>query len=249
MESTSPIENQISVISYGTADTKIGSGRTAPGETNWKVWNKGIIYVDVDTSAAGFTNTPVYVVSIGGISQHWKTTGGNAPYQVTAKGFRLYVKWDRISAALEPLTSQMANGNQWHINWIAFEPSTPPVKQDQISVTSGTDNTKIAWAKTIPTTTNWQVAGGNTVYVDVDTSAAGFTNTPLYVTSMAALGYNEVVAGASSVYEATATGFRIYIKWDTTSQAETALTPSTANSYSWHIHWIALEPSTKKTSP
>jgi hypothetical protein len=47
-------------------DTKTASGRTTPGATNWQAERSTTIYVDVDTSAAGFTTTPVYVTSIGG---------------------------------------------------------------------------------------------------------------------------------------------------------------------------------------
>ena len=236
-------QNQISVT-YGTDDTKIAAGNTIPGATNWLANGADSVYMDVNTSAAGFTYAPVYLTSIGGISQHWKTTGASSPHSVTPTSFRTIIRWDSTSATLEPLNPQSANGNQWHMNWIALEPSTPLVKADQISVTSGTDGTKIAWGKTIPGATNWQVSSGNTVYVDVDTSAAGFTTTPVYVTSVVNSLSGGNTTGGSSVYSPTAKGFRVYMKWDTTSQAQAALIPQNANTWQWHIHWIAFEPST-----
>ena len=105
-------------------NTKMASGSTTPGATNWQAYDESSIYVDVDTSAAGFTKTPVYVTSIGGDKHHWKTTGGSAVCQATVKGFRVYIRWDSISATGEALTPAGANGNKWHINWIGFEPST-----------------------------------------------------------------------------------------------------------------------------
>lgn len=99
--------------------TKIASGKTQPGATNWQLYNKEGIYVDVDTSAAGFTQTPVYATSIGGDGQHWGITGASSVYQAINKGFRVYIRWDRTSGTTEEVTPQIANGNKWHINWIA----------------------------------------------------------------------------------------------------------------------------------
>jgi hypothetical protein len=103
-------------------DTKTASGRTTPGATNWQAERSTTIYVDVDTSAAGFTTTPVYVTSIGGDSNHWRTTGGSSVYAATATGFRVFLRWDRISVNEEALTPADANNYKWHINWIGSEP-------------------------------------------------------------------------------------------------------------------------------
>lgn len=107
-------------------------------------------------------------------------------------------------------------------------------------VTSVTTVAKIASGKTQPGATNWQV-GGNGVYVDVDTSAAGFSRTPIYVTSIAGEGSHYGTTGASAVYSATEKGFRVYIRWDGDYRT-TAITPEEANGYKWHINWIAIEP-------
>jgi hypothetical protein len=99
------------------ATTRIASGRTTPGSTAWQVYVATGIVLDVDTSAAHLTGTPVYVTSIGGTSSQWSTTGATSIYQPTATGFRVYVKWSDNS----PLTPAQANAFQWHINWIAME--------------------------------------------------------------------------------------------------------------------------------
>lgn len=110
-------------VTYGTDNTKIASGSTTPGATNWQEYNNGEgIYVEIDTSAAGFTSKPVYVTSIGGNTGHWDTTGGSSVYLASEKGFLVYIKWDKNSVSGNPLTPEIANNNQWHINWMAFEP-------------------------------------------------------------------------------------------------------------------------------
>jgi hypothetical protein len=98
---------------------KIGSGRTTPGSTAWQAYNgtAGVV-VDVNTAAAGFSATPLYFTSIGGNSSHWATTGATSIYLATPTGFRVYVRWSDAA----PLTPAQANGFQWHINWVGFEP-------------------------------------------------------------------------------------------------------------------------------
>lgn len=99
------------------ATTRIASGRTTPGSTPWVVYGANGIYVDVDTSAAKLTGTPVYVTSIGGTSNQWATTGATSVYLATAAGFRIYVRY----ADGGPISPATANGFQWHINWIAMD--------------------------------------------------------------------------------------------------------------------------------
>ena len=102
------------------ASLKIASGNTTPGSTNWQQYsppaNTGV-YIDVDTSSAGFTSTPVYTTSIGGNSSHWSTTGATSIYNATPNGFRVYVRW----ANGNQLTPTQANNLNWHINWIGME--------------------------------------------------------------------------------------------------------------------------------
>lgn len=96
---------------------KIAAGRTTPGATNWKQYSTPDgIYVDVDTSAAGFgSKTVIYTTSLAGESSHWVTTGGNCVYSPTNKGFRVYVKFNG------PITTPQANAWKWHINWVGVE--------------------------------------------------------------------------------------------------------------------------------
>lgn len=97
---------------------QIGAGSTIPGATAWQVFNPSGIFVDVDTSAAGFGRVPVYVSALGGTAHHWEATGGSAIYQPTAAGFRVYVRYSSNA----PLTPADANANGWVVQWIGVVP-------------------------------------------------------------------------------------------------------------------------------
>jgi hypothetical protein len=96
---------------------RIAAGSTTPGE-GWTPYNgtKGI-YIDVDTSAAHFTGTPLYVTSVAGDSGNWALVGPSAVYFATATGFRVYVQWRDGS----PITPAHAQQYGWHINWIGYD--------------------------------------------------------------------------------------------------------------------------------
>jgi hypothetical protein len=96
--------------------TRIGAGSTAPGQ-GWVAYGGYGIYLDVDTSSAYFTGTPVYTSSVGGDGGQWALTGTSAIYSPTAKGFRIYVRWSSGAA----LTPAIAQAYKWHVNWIGID--------------------------------------------------------------------------------------------------------------------------------
>ncbi|MFE2106233.1 hypothetical protein ACFXAF_10230 [Kitasatospora sp. NPDC059463] len=75
------------------------------------------IYIDVDTSAGNFAETPVYTANLCGRDSMWTTTGGNTIYTPTAKGFRIYVRWQDG----RPLSVEYAVSHGWYISWVATE--------------------------------------------------------------------------------------------------------------------------------
>jgi hypothetical protein len=94
----------------------IAKGSTPVGNTAWQQYSDGEgVFVDVDTSSAGFKTTPIYITSLGGRLGHWGTTGATSIYEPTPTGFRVYVRWSTGGL----LTPAEANGAGWHINWIA----------------------------------------------------------------------------------------------------------------------------------
>jgi len=102
-------------LSQTVQSALIARGSTPASNTAWQPYGAQGIFVDVDTSLAGFTNTPMYITSLGGIGNHWETTGATSIYNPTPTGFRVYLRL----ASAGPITPAFANQYGWHINWIA----------------------------------------------------------------------------------------------------------------------------------
>jgi hypothetical protein len=96
---------------------------------------------------------------------------------------------------------------------------------------------RIASGQTPPGATAWQVYSPTGIMVDVNTTSGHFSSVPVYVTSIGGTSSHWATTGATSIYNATATGFRVYVKWSDGS----ALTPATANANRWNINWIGME--------
>jgi hypothetical protein len=88
-------------------------GKTDPQQTAWAQYNDSGIYVDIDTSAAGFSSTPYYFTSLGGHTNNWMAQGVTSIYEPTAKGFRVHVGHLNLTAA-------KAKEWGWYINWVAI---------------------------------------------------------------------------------------------------------------------------------
>ncbi|MGH1492236.1 MAG: hypothetical protein ACRBK7_23095 [Acidimicrobiales bacterium] len=98
--------------------TTIGYGSTVPGATLWQPYKGSTkaMFVDIDTSEAGFSATPLYFTSIGGKSRHWEAQGVESVYDATAKGFRIYIQASHPGQSTL-FTPEEANKRRWHINW------------------------------------------------------------------------------------------------------------------------------------
>ena len=84
---------------------------------------------------------------------------------------------------------------------------------------------------------DWQVYSPNGIMVDVNTSAAGFTATPRYITALHGASNHWATTGATSVYIPSPTGFRIFVKWSDANP----LTPANAQGLGWYIQWIGIQ--------
>jgi len=98
---------------------------------------------------------------------------------------------------------------------------------------------KFACGSTEPGKTQWVEYGENGMYVDIDTYSAGFSQEPLYFTSLGGEGWHWVTRGATSIYpsqngKSWNESFRIYIRFPET------ITPVKANECKWHIQWLAV---------
>ena len=105
-----------SLPSVSTAgQTKIRVGKTAPGKTMWRQYQKNGISVTVDTTDAGFTTTPIYLISLSGVNEHWTALGTSSIYDPTANSFQVYINWP-----FGGITPESANNNKWSVNWIGI---------------------------------------------------------------------------------------------------------------------------------
>ena len=198
----------------GVPTTNVNAGCTPSGTTDWKAYGSKAIYLDVDTSGAGFTETPRYFTTLGGSANNWDALGVNAIYSATPNGFRIYLK----SASGIALTPAYANSKGWYVLWLGV----PADNTDSGATPSGT--------------TDWKAYGSKAIYLDVDTSGAGFTETPRYFTTLGGSANNWDALGVNAIYSATPNGFRIYLK----SASGIALTPAYANSKGWYVQWLGV---------
>jgi len=196
----------------GIPRNKVNASSTTPGATDWVKYGNKELYVDVNTSSAGFNETPIYITSLGGYYHHWRTTGTTSIYNATPTGFRVYVFYED-----GPVTPAQANSWGWHIQWV------------------GIPRNKVNASSTTPGETDWVKYGNKGLYVDVNTSSAGFNETPIYVTSLGGSSKHWRAIGTTSIYSATPTGFRVHVFYE-----DGAVTPTQANSCKWHIQWIGI---------
>ena len=205
--------NPTTVSITGSSNVDWKSGRTTPATTNWKAYGSDAIYVNVDTTAAVFTETPHYFVSLGGSANQFSAQGISAIYSPTSTGFRIYLKANGIA-----LTPAYAKSRGWYVQWLGV----PKTNAKSGSTPSGT--------------TNWKAYGSNAIYLDVNTVAAGFTSTPRYFASLGGGSSQFNALGVNGIYSATPTGFRIYLRdWK-----GAALTPAYANSKGWYVQWLGV---------
>jgi hypothetical protein len=95
--------------------------------------------------------------------------------------------------------------------------------------------------QTKPGATAWQdYPNGTGVFVDVDTSGGHFATTPIYLSSLGGISHHWATTGATSIYNATATGFRIYIRWADGKP----MSRDDAYAHGWFVNWVGIETTT-----
>jgi hypothetical protein len=119
LQAANEVSGEIGNSAVGTVNgpasetLRIVVGKTDPQKTHWVQYSDGGIYVDIDTSSAGFSSTPYYFTSLGGHTNNWKAQGVTSIYRPTAKGFRVHVGHRELIGA-------RAKEWGWYINWIAI---------------------------------------------------------------------------------------------------------------------------------
>jgi len=204
--------------------TYVCSGKTVAGSTAWVQYHSYGLYVDVDTTHCGFSKAQ-YVSSMGGVTSHWVTTGSSEIYISKPTGFRIYI---HNPSAITPST---ANQRKWHINWIGEGVGSDPMMPVPCS------------GRTSKGYTSWKYYSANGIYLDIDTSACGFTTTPNYVSSLLGSTMHWKTTGSSEIYFATPTSFRVYIHF------KEGITAAKANKWKWHLNWMAATEQLPTPSP
>jgi hypothetical protein len=217
------------VVSSGGKSVLVARGQTVPG-SNWQQYTgpggPGI-YIDVDATLGAFgvpfPATPTYTTILRGNDTHWDTTGATSVYDSSERGFRVYIRHPDGRT----LTPAQASTSNWYIEWTAtlFIPpgGVPPT---WLGMTGSGTTSPADWRR--------YVGPGEGIYVDVDTSSAGFRNTPVYVCSLYGNAAHWGTTGGSSIYDATATGFRVYVRFSDGRR----LRPTDAQTMGWYIGWM-----------
>ncbi|MEQ3710915.1 MAG: hypothetical protein ABNH38_10565 [Tateyamaria sp.] len=101
---------------FGCASPRVYSAVAAKASLDWQPYNQNPknTFVEIDTSTAGFSSTPLYFVSLlGGGS--WSAQGASAIYAPSADSFRVYLKWSPSS------DSNIVDyaSDKWEVHWMA----------------------------------------------------------------------------------------------------------------------------------
>jgi hypothetical protein len=154
---------------------------------------------------------------------------------------------DFVAKSGDTMTGPLNMGNQRITNLAAPTANNDAVNLSTLDSRFGSGGgKKIICGETPAGTTDWRQWGTSEVTIYVDINVVGFTSEPIYLAALSGAGNHFMTLGTQSVYNTTATGFRIYItKTTTPSTALTnlmvdTLTPTMANSWGWHIHWCGV---------
>jgi hypothetical protein len=113
---------------FGGASFRINAGSTPPGNTNW--FDAGpVVLGTVDTSAGGFTTTPLYFASLINLETNMSISAPwiSGPHDTSKNNFTIDLVWQNPGPSAAEL-----NQMQVHIAWIGIEfvpsggPASPP---------------------------------------------------------------------------------------------------------------------------
>jgi hypothetical protein len=90
---------------------RVHTGQTSP--VDWQSYGDRGIYVDVDTSEAGFTAVPRYFTTLSPQRGIWATTGATSVYSPEQDRFRVYLR--KVSGTLTP---EDAQSRGWYLSWV-----------------------------------------------------------------------------------------------------------------------------------
>ncbi|MFA7759331.1 hypothetical protein V5F01_38510 [Streptomyces sp. NRRL B-2790] len=207
-----------------TVNTRVRAKRLTPvcgqvpalkGTGTWtQGGDAGIVFVKVDTSHAAFKETPIYVASVAG-EKLVANLGAPGIYARRPDGFTVGLRWTDWS----DLSVDQAVKNGFRLHWMACPRNAPG----------------IACGQTKPDAWEQSEEDSRIILVNVDTSTAGFTETPVFIASVAG---DKHTANLSTVavHNQTKNGFTAAIRWSNQS----SLDPQTARDNGFRLNWIAV---------
>ena len=100
-------------------------GQTSRSATPWEELSTVTFRTRVDTSAAGFSSTPIFIVSLGGVGNHYRVINTHL-LNVSNTGFTYYVSEVNQESEIGKIMQYYRQTNdpnywQWHINWCGIE--------------------------------------------------------------------------------------------------------------------------------
>lgn len=188
------------------------TGRT--GSRSFKQYEDGGVRVKVDLRHCGFKEPPVVLTSLGGVEGHAATRGATSLYDVSVDGFTVFIQKPGITTA-------QAEAWGWHINWSASPPKN--------------DGGEYCTGKSTFTDTLWKQYGANGLSTRLTTEGCA---APLVFATLSGDRSHWYTTGASSIYGADDSGFRIYVN-------RSGVTPAFASDNGWHVHWTRVTPTVR----
>jgi hypothetical protein len=106
----------IELVVYSSRLTVFGVSDKKSGDTI-STWHKSSsatgAYIDMDTSGANFEKDFAIVTSVAATTAHWRVFGGSSVFQLSRKGFRLYLH--------DGVMTKWANQHKWGVQFLAFD--------------------------------------------------------------------------------------------------------------------------------
>ena len=253
---------RIGTLETATADVEDHAKATMPGmchETNAKLrWNTTTsvweCLLEGDPTVQPFAKTGLPTCTA---SQLLRSNGSGftcvnagSNYVITESdpkvGATTSDQWCRGTGSQVTCDQAAPTGNDARIGtltngkWCTSNGSTINCTSDAPSGSGAGSGAKVCSGMT-PVGVGWQRYNSTDVFLDVDTTSCGFSTTPVYTAALAGTTNKWMVNGESAIYNATPTGFRIYLQETDYSGTRDLLTQESSG---WSVNWIAMEPGT-----
>ena len=87
--------------------------------TLWQISTNVTLTMTIDTSECSFTDTPFYLVSLGGTADHFCVTGYDGVFLPTKQSFQIYIQ-PTCSGWTANMMLSSATAFEWNVNWVGF---------------------------------------------------------------------------------------------------------------------------------